>query len=258
MSVSLGVVCNLYNEALALPGWLESACRFFDDVRVCPAGPSGAPSTDGTIEILEKWKIPVSRTMIEAGFGLIRSAAVRFSPCDWVCVLDVDERFHSVAAVLDCAGEMPIPDVKDQVLHEYDTPQEGVCPWNWENAHLLGPDLQVGVGEVYSQGAWLRDIIKDESLDAVMTIRRHWRTFKSPAQNWRTFPDYQTRIVRNRPDIFWQNKMHETLMGAKNVYQPNQTHGPFFDHYHLPFKAMNSQQRARDIETYRSIYRGQS
>jgi glycosyltransferase involved in cell wall biosynthesis len=34
-------------------------------------------------------------------------------------------------------------------------------------------------------------------------------------KGWVNFPDYQTRIIKNSPDINWINKVHEVLKGAK-------------------------------------------
>ena len=39
----------------------------------------------------------------------------------------------------------------------------------------------------------------------------HWHV---NAQGWVNFPDYQTRICRNRDYIFWQNRVHEVLVGG--------------------------------------------
>ena len=102
---SIGLVANVYQEANALPGWLETHLPFFDDVRVLHTGPQGAYSTDGTIELLEKWNIPVHFGAIDEGFGIIRTKAVRSSPCDWVMVLDADERFYPVHCKMICSGE---------------------------------------------------------------------------------------------------------------------------------------------------------
>jgi hypothetical protein len=33
---------------------------------------------------------------------------------------------------------------------------------------------------------------------------------------WVNYPDYQTRILKNIPEIRWINKVHERLVGAKN------------------------------------------
>jgi hypothetical protein len=34
---------------------------------------------------------------------------------------------------------------------------------------------------------------------------------------WINFPDYQWRIYRNVPEIYWQNKVHETLTGFETI-----------------------------------------
>ena len=73
---TIGLVANVYNEANALPGWLETHLPFFDDVRVVHAGPGGEWSNDGTIELLEKWRVPVRFCAIENGFGVVRSRAI--------------------------------------------------------------------------------------------------------------------------------------------------------------------------------------
>jgi hypothetical protein len=35
-------------------------------------------------------------------------------------------------------------------------------------------------------------------------------------KGWINYPDYQTRILKNIPEIKWINKVHERLVGAKN------------------------------------------
>lgn len=260
MAVSLGVVANVYNEINALPGWLEVASGFFDDIQIYHAGPQGVDSNDGTIELLEKWRIPIHRGRIDDGFGIVRTAAVRASKCEWVMLLDADERFFPFAQVLNCEGESTPPNEVSQILQEYDCRDPEACPSNWENVAKLGAKLRVGRGEVYNQGAWLRDFLQHGELDAVCTIRRHWHdfTWTRPTQNWHTHPDYQVRVVRNTPGIFWDAnvRMHERLVGANNVYMPNQTHGPFYDHYHMFFKRMEREQRAHDVKIYDAIHWG--
>ena len=36
-------------------------------------------------------------------------------------------------------------------------------------------------------------------------------------KGWVNYPDYQTRIFKNIPEIKWINKVHERLVGAKNT-----------------------------------------
>jgi len=44
---------------------------------------------------------------------------------------------------------------------------------------------------------------------------RQWGWRVSEA-GWVNYPDYQSRIFRNTPELRWQNKVHERIMGAKN------------------------------------------
>lgn len=254
--ITIGAVCHVFEEADALPGWLEMATRFFDDVRVIHAGPEGELSHDGTIEILERWKVPHQFDTINDGFGPLRTRCARYSPCDWVAVLDADERFVPVSRVMRCEGESPVPPVGQQTLQEYDTPTEGACPWNAENAALNCSQVKVIRGDPVCYGTVLRNLLK-ENWNAIAFIRRHWNDLAMtiPSQNWRTHPDWQARIIRNVPEVYWEGRLHEKLVGAPSYYEADMIWGPFIEHLHLPFKAMRPDKRRRDIETYREIWR---
>lgn len=287
MPVTLGLVCNFYNEANALPGFLECHTPYFDAISFYQSGPGGAESNDGSIEILEKWKVPIHRGKIDDGFGVVRTAAIRSSPCDFVMILDADERFYHHHQVMTCAGESTPPEDVDALLYDYSNPnfeKDGpkarqeprkqvvqeydksieftACPSNFENMSQLGAKLSVSFGEVYNQGAWLRQMLADnDTLDAVKCVRRHWHdfTFKRPTQNWHQHPDYQMRLVKNKDSIYFDPgvKMHERLIGASNVHMPNFTHGPFFEHFHLHFKKMEASQRRHDTAIYSAIDKGE-
>lgn len=265
MTVSIGVVANIYNEANALPGWLECASSWADSIDVYHAGPGGAYSNDGTMEILEKWKVPVHRGSIDEGFGIVRTAAVRSSPCEWVMILDADERFYRLLPQMTCGGEETPQEDVDRILGEYTRVIQGYdsdtgkVPSNFENVHRLGDRLSVTFGAIYDQVAALREALEHHTtVDAVATVRRHWHdfSFRRPTQNWHRHPDYQLRIVRNTPHVHFEPnvRMHETLVGASNRLQPNQAHGPFFDHHHLFFKRLEAQQRAHDLAIYNAIH----
>jgi len=258
---SLGLVANIYNECNALPGWLETHTPYFDDVRVYHAGPGGAKSNDGTIEILEKWRIPYTCGSIDDGFGIVRTAAIRYSPCDWVMILDADERFYPKHQVLSCSGQSTPPDEANTILQSYDFRDLKTLIPNWENVGRLGANCTVDFGEVYNQGQHLRSILDHHTtIDAVRTIRRHWHdfSFKRPTQNWHTDPDWQMRLVRNREGIHFEPdvKMHERLVGVSNWYSSDFGHGPFFDHFHFTFKRMEQEQRAHDVKIYDAIHAG--
>lgn len=34
---------------------------------------------------------------------------------------------------------------------------------------------------------------------------------------WVNYPDYQNRILKNKPEIYWINKVHEKIIGAKAI-----------------------------------------
>lgn len=256
--MSIGLVANMYNEANTLPGWLETHLPFFDDVRVLHAGPCGEYSTDGTIEILEKWRIPVEFCAIDEGFGTVRTKALHISPCDYVMLLDADERFYSVLQDIRVTGVGTPQTEVDWILQSYDF--RGVNLPNWENIDRLGSNLTCTKTGISLQGEYLRNVLANERPDAVITVRRHWHdlSMSRPTQSWLEHPDWQMRLVRNDPSIGFDpnTRMHEQICGAVKVWQANTTSGPYFDHFHFTFKRMEPEQRAHDVMIYDSIHEG--
>lgn len=260
MSVSIGLVANVFEEVNALPGWLETHLPFFDDVRVLHAGPDGEYSVDGTIELLEKWRVPVEFCAIDEGFGKVRTRAIRMSPCDYVMVLDADERFYPFVRAMSCEGESTPQSEVDAILQTYDFRDVRTVLPNWENVARLGAKLQVGIPIAFDQGTWLRGLLESKVLDAVVSVRRHWHdfSFRRPTQNWFSDPDWQMRIVKNTPTVYFdpEVRMHERLVGAVKTHHADLMRGPFFDHFHFTFKKMEVEQRAHDIVIYDSIHAG--
>lgn len=261
MTVTIGLVANVYNEVNALPGWLETHLPFFDDVRILHAGPGGEYSTDGTIELLERWQVPVEFCAIDDGFGVVRSKALAMSPCDYVMLLDADERFYPVVPLVTCEGTGTPQSQVDWILQSYDF--RGVNLPNWENIARLGSELQVkATGAYVNQGNRLREILEAERPDAVATVRRHWHGIglTRPTQNWNEHPDWQARIVRCNPHIHFRHdtRMHEQLVGVNKLYQGDISTGPFFDHHHFHFKRMEHMQRAHDVMIYDAIHAGRT
>lgn len=258
MGITLGLVANIYNEANALPGWLDTHLPFFDDVRVLHAGPGGQYSNDGTIEILENLHIPVEFCAIDEGFGVVRTKAIRMSSCDYVMILDADERFFPIHRVMVCRG-IPTPHSEvDRILQAYDFRDLATKSIDWDLISTLGSELRVEPKEEYNQGNLLRQILNRGPYDAIMTTRRHWHDmdFNKPTQNWFLDPDYQLRILRNDESIRYDPdvRMHERLIGAENVNRHSML---FFDHFHFYFKKMEMEQRAHDVNTYDRIHRGE-
>ena len=261
MTVTIGLVANIFQEANALPGWLETHLPYFDDVRVLHAGPQGSRSDDGTIEILEKWRVPITFGSIDAGFGAVRTQAIRLSPCDYVMILDADERFYQYQRSMVCHGQSTPAADADAILQTYDFRNLETMLPNWENVARLGADLRVEYGEVFDQGTLLRELLERDKPDAVCTVRRHWHDLKMtrPTQNWHTDPDWQMRLVRNHCAVQFDpaTPMHERLINADKVVQSNTTNGPFFDHFHFTFKRMEQGQRQHDVRIYDAIHAGQ-
>jgi glycosyltransferase involved in cell wall biosynthesis len=261
VGVTLGLVSNVYNEVNALPGWLETHLPFFDDVRVYHAGPRGELSSDGTMELLKKWGVPVKVGSIDEGFGVVRTKAVRSSPCDYVMILDADERFFPLVRDMLCSGTMNSQEDVDLILRDYDfRAKDSIFKIpNWENIRRLGSGLTVRPGPLYNQGGILRGIIEC-NVDVVTTIRRHWHDFsmRRPTQDWTSVPDYQSRIVKNTPGIYFNPsiRMHERLEGCTRLV--NSQSELFFDHFHFTFKAMEPAQRAHDCDIYDAIHAGRT
>lgn len=258
MGVTLGLVANIYNEVNALPGWLETHLPHFDDVRLWHAGPNGALSNDGTMDIISKWGVPLGIDSINDGFGVIRTRAIRSSPCDYVMILDADERFYANHRVLTCVGTDTPQAEADWILQSYD--YSGVNLPNWENLAKLGAGLRIQRDNLYDQMAHLRNLLESERPDAVCTVRRHWHdlAMTRPTQDWQINPDWQMRLVRNHPSIYFDptTRMHERLVGAQKVVRAELPLGPFFDHFHFHFKRMEPEQRRHDIAIYDAIHKG--
>lgn len=233
------LACNIFNEINAVHGLLETGSQFFDEIYFLHAGPNGAYSTDGTIEVIKKWGARLDFASINDGFGVIRSRLIREAKTEWVMILDADERFHPMVPLLAVDGHEKYPDV--------------VKP----NTHSHSPRW-------IDQGALLRGLMNGP-WDVIRTCRRHWFdfTWKNPCQNWHAIADWQARTIRNngkvgfKPDV----KMHEQMvpLTCENIimWQGNaQGDGPYHDHYHCFFKPMEPEQRKHDIQIYNAIHEG--
>lgn len=257
---TITAACNLYSECNALPGWLEMASSMFDDILIIHAGPGGKRSTDGTCEILEKWRVRTIYDAIDGGFGKIRTRLIRECRTDYVAILDADERFLRLAPMLECSGQ-PTPDeVVNAVLQSYDNRDPTAPPSNWENLKNLGLDLRVREVGIYDQGQFLRDILEHQRPDVVCTIRRHWHDFtlRKPTQDWTKIPDYQWRIIRCDDKIGYDpdKRMHESLGGfdPAKVYYPHGQMGPMLEHFHFAMKRLEVAQRKEDLKIYDALH----
>lgn len=232
--MSIGMSCNFYREINAIHGLLETASQFFDELVFISSPPAGAPP-DETIAILEKWGARVEHANINEGFGAVRTKAIHASTCEWVMILDADERFFPTLPEMTCEGTEGYPEVKR-------------------------PNLHTTVSGAYSQAVILRTAMEGQG-DVILTSRRHWFdfTWRRPTQNWMHVPDWQCRIVRNRPYLGFDTnvKMHEQVRNLTNNRGPNIIKPPatiYHDHFHCLFKPMELDQRAEDIRIYDALH----
>lgn len=242
---SIAIVANVYNEAHALPGMIENARAFADDLFVMHTGPNGKFSTDGTIEILEKAGVRHSFDDIHKGFGVIRTSLIRHTKADWVLITDADERWNLEEPLLTCHGTEAYPQQKNPALT---TTSSGTI-----RPKELLLDL---IARAEAQG-----------IETVRLSRRHWMKelgdWTHPCQNWHLIADWQLRTVKNSPFICYDpnEKIHEKILDTRTWSEPryvtgDQTKGPFHNHFHIHFKKMDGKQNKEDAKIYEELDKG--
>lgn len=243
MNPSIGVACSMRDEENALPGFLEMASQFFDEILIVDASMDMTPSSDQSRDILRKWGLPVPPIWnLSAGFGSIRSQLVHTCPTDWVCVFDLDERINVTMPVYKCEGTDRYP-------------------------AQTNPNLKVSVVQsCYNQKELLVQKIQEAERRGIRTVRfqrRHWCTadYTKPAENWNLIKDYQLRCIKARSDIGYSElpRMHERCIDRRTGQSPEYIEddpmmGPIIEHRHLWFKAMEPEQRAADIKVYDALH----
>jgi hypothetical protein len=237
---SIALAINVYNDAKALRGLLESGSRYFDNIFILHTGPGGARSTDGTIELCEDFGIKPVFDDINKGFGSIRTRLIHDCGCDWAMIMDADERFFPQIQVMTCEGTERYPDQPD-------------------------PKLKVTKkADLIDQGAHVKNQINRPELMAIRATRRHWFDFSmtKPSENWMTVLDHQLRIVRNTPHIYYTLTMHERLIDDRTGNTPrfleqDPIGGPFYDHFHLWFRRTQPGHKEKNEANYARLSRGE-
>lgn len=240
--MSLGVACHFFNEHNALPGFLEMASQFFDQILMVDCGPNGTRSSDGSLDILRKWGIEPLAWRIDSGFGAVRTQLLHTSRTDWTIIADADERFFVTAPILDCDGNESYPQVPK-------------------------PNLAVRVVEpCFNHKDFLLSKIREadeKGFTGVRFCRRHWfdATYRRPTQNWMSNRDWQLRCLKTLRHIGYKSetRMHEQAWDFKRncgpQYIEDDPHrGPFVEHLHCHFKPMEKDQREQDIRIYDALH----
>lgn len=222
--MSIALACNVYQDAAALRGLLESGARYFDNLFIVHSGPGGARSTDGTIELCEKFGATLVFDDMNNGFGHVRSRLIHDCGCDWAFIMDADERFFPQMKVLECHGD---------------------GDWGGPSSPTLPNLTAIEKKDVIDQGDHIKNLIKNPETMAIRSTRRHWFDFtmRRPTQNWHRNQDHQLRIVRNLPEISYASdiRMHERLSDNRTGQDPkfvmqDPVGGPFHDHFHMAFR----------------------
>ena len=240
--MSLGLACNFYREPFALPGFLAMATSgYFDDVVMISSPPSDAKPDDESIALGEKAGVRLVHTVIDGGYGVVRTRCIRESQAAFVLLLDADERFYAQVPQLDCQGTEGYPAVKE-------------------------PKLTVTRGDTWDQGAFLKERLAAMPQDkmAYRMSRRHWfgppGEMQRPCQNWRLIFDWQLRCVRNSPFIFYlpERKLHEHLKDSRTFEEPawatgDEHMGPFVEHFHHFHKEADPEGRKLALKTYEKL-----
>jgi len=91
--------------------------------------------------------------------------------------------------------------------------------------------FQIDADEYLSEAllAYLPAILEDNNSVEMFSIPRintveglteqhikQWR-WRVDERGWVNYPDYQNRILKNKPEIYWVNKVHEKIIGAMTI-----------------------------------------
>ncbi|QOR36419.1 glycosyltransferase [Clostridium sp. 'deep sea'] len=89
-SVALCMIVK--NEEDYLAECLNSVKNYVDEVVIVDTG-----STDKTIEIAKHYKVKLIESIWQGNFSKARNLAINNAKCDWILILDADERLEQVA-----------------------------------------------------------------------------------------------------------------------------------------------------------------
>jgi len=88
-SATVSACMIVKNEEKLLPGCLESIRNWVDEIIVVDTG-----STDRTVEIAESFGAKIFHQPWEGNFSKHRNYSLEQATCDWIFIIDADERFE--------------------------------------------------------------------------------------------------------------------------------------------------------------------
>ena len=244
----VSTVCHFHAERHALHGFIAAAEQMFDEIILVSSPMEGTPADPETIAIAEASGHKLIHDTLSQGFGALRTRCIGYSSCEWVMILDADERVWPTAPALGITGTGKFPET-------------------------LTPNLTVSrTGRQINQHKNLRDLLwhaEAEHALAICVSRRHWfgapGEWDRPCQNWtpgRGEADWQLRLVKNSPFVCYdpEVRMHETLKDTRTWADPKfirVTDGSLFlDHHSWHFKNLEPEQNAEDAAIYEALTPG--
>ena len=101
---------------------------------------------------------------------------------------------------------------------------KSICTNEWiffiDADEYLSNDLLFNIHEILDANKGIVDVISVPRINTVDGLTREhidkWRWFVDE-NGYVNYPDYQTRICTNKPNIEWVNKIHERLTGWKTT-----------------------------------------
>ena len=101
---------------------------------------------------------------------------------------------------------------------------KNICTNEWiffiDADEYLSDDLLYNIHEILDANNGIVDVIAVPRINTVEGLTRDhidkWRWFVDE-NGYVNYPDYQTRICSNKPNIEWINKVHERLSGWKTI-----------------------------------------
>jgi glycosyltransferase involved in cell wall biosynthesis len=101
---------------------------------------------------------------------------------------------------------------------------KNICTNEWiffiDADEYLSDDLLFNIHEILDANKGIVDVMAVPRINTVEGLTRDhidkWRWFVDE-NGYVNYPDYQTRICSNKPNINWINKVHERLSGWKTI-----------------------------------------
>lgn len=246
--MTVSAVCHFHAEPNALPGFIAAAERMFDEVVLVSSPMDGTPADEETIAIAEASGHKLIHDTLSQGFGALRTRCIGYSSCEWVMILDADERVWPTAPVLGVTGTGKFPETLTPDVHV--TTQRGT------------------VDQYTNLRNWITHAEADKAL-ALCVSRRHWfgvpGEWDRPCQNWMPIggeADWQLRLVKNTPFVCYdpEVKMHEKIIDTRTWGEPKflrvSDGSLYIDHNSWYYKSLEPAQNAEDAAIYEALHPG--